>query len=96
MTIGNALKFIDRGLNDKALRNRLNRAADVAECENLLSEESLMFSAHDFDEAFYHRLTLCREEDEANQVKEFRMWWDMLCQILANGSCGPSCSGCCC
>ena len=95
MTIGNALKFIDRGRDDKALRDRLNGAADMAACENLLSQEGLMFTAHDFDEAFHHRLTLCQEEDEADQIREFRMWWEMLCRILTPGSSRPSCSGCC-
>lgn len=94
MTIGNALNFIERGLTDRALREHLNSASDMAQCENLLAGENLSFTAHDFDEAFHHRLTQCREEEEADQIREFRLWWDLLNQILRDDKCGPSCSQC--
>ena len=94
MTIKNALTFIKRGQEDRTLRSRLNGAASVDELSKILTSENLDFSAHDFDEAYHHRLTQCQEEEEAEQLKEFRMWWDLLCQIANPGACGGMCSSC--
>ncbi len=85
MTIGNALNFIERGLHDSALRRRLNKASDAIEHEKILSEEKLMFSAGEFEDAYNHRLTLCQEEDEADQIKEFKMWWELLTGCTRSG-----------
>lgn len=96
MTIGNALGFIERGLYDTEMRRRLNAASSVAECENVLDEKNLKFSPHDFDEAYHHRLTQCQEAEEADQIKEFKMWWDLLLGSFDVGSCkSTGCSGCC-
>ena len=96
MTIGNALGFIERGLYDTELRRRLNATSTVQECERVLGDEKLDFSPHDFDEAFHHRLTQCQEEEEADQIKEFKMWWDLLLGSFGVTSCGSAgCSGCC-
>jgi hypothetical protein len=94
MTIGNALGFIDRGLLEMDLRKRLNMASTTIECEKVLREENLEFSSHDFDEAFRRRLTQCQEEDEADQIKEFKVWWDLLLGSFNAASCGAGCSGC--
>ena len=94
MTIGNALNFIERGLTDSALRDRLNTAPDMSQCEGVLAEESLTFTDHEFDEAFHHRLTQCQEAEEADQIREFKLWWDLLGQVLRDGKCSPSCGQC--
>lgn len=95
MTIGNALSFIERGQTDGALRDRLNDATSCKERDDMLAAEKLTFSAHDFDEAFHHRLTLCQEAEEADQLKEFKMWWDLLTQLLEPAACRNHCSGSC-
>lgn len=95
MTIGNALGFIERGLHDAGLRRRLNAAATAAECEGALADEDLRFTPHDFDEAFHHRLTQCQGEEEADQIREFKMWWDLLTGSFGASACGTGCSGCC-
>ncbi|BBO80651.1 Nif11-like leader peptide family natural product precursor [Desulfosarcina ovata] len=94
MTIGNALKFIKRGMTDKGLRARLNAATSVQAVEEILIEENIPFSTHDFDEAFHHQLTLCQEEEEADQLKEFRMWWTLLFQLIEPAACPSGCGGC--
>jgi hypothetical protein len=38
--------------------------------------------ANEFDEACNHRLTQCQQAEEAEQLREFRMWWDLLSQLL--------------
>ena len=95
MTIGNALAFIERGQTDSALRDRLNAATSCRERDDVLADEKLVFSAHDFDEAFHHRLTQCQEAEEADQLREFKMWWDLLTQVLEPAACPGQCSGCC-
>jgi hypothetical protein len=95
MTIGNALKFIERGLHDKELRYKLNAATDPQACLKVLEEEDLAFSDHDFDEAFHHRLTKCQQEEEADQIREFKTWWEMLGASFSSGGCGSQCGGCC-
>jgi hypothetical protein len=95
MTIGNALAFMNRGLTDTALRERLNGASSLPELRHVLDEERLAFTAHDFDEAFHHRLIQCQEAEEADQLKEFKMWWDLLLGILRPAADDPQCSGCC-
>lgn len=95
MTIGNAMTFIRRGMADPALRARLNGASRPGDIQTILTEEKIPFSAHDFDEAYNHQLTLCQEEEEADQLKEFRMWWDLLYQYIDPAACEGTCSGCC-
>ena len=94
MTIGNALTFIKRGQEEDTLRARLNAASSPHELETILSEENLVFSAHDFDEAYHHRLTECQEEEQADQLKEFKMWWELLPQFLNPCASGSMCNSC--
>jgi len=82
MTIGNALNFIQRGLEDSPLRKRLNLAASLSEIHRILADEGLIFSYHDFDEAFHKRLVKCQELEMAEELKEFKIWWDLLFQVL--------------
>ena len=95
MTIGNALTFIKRGLEDSDLRGRLNAATSLLEIDQVLAEEDLLFSAYDFDEAFHHQLTQCQEMEAAEQMKEFKLWWDLLFRTLEPVACETQCSGCC-
>ncbi len=81
MTIGNALTFIKRGMTDEVLRKSLNMSEDMGGLEQILKRENLMFSFHEFDEAFNHRLVQCQEEQEADHLKEFKLWWILLVQM---------------
>lgn len=95
MTIGNALAFIKRSLSDADLRERLNGAKDKEELNKVLTEESIIFSGHDFEEAYNHSLTQCQEREEAEQLEELKLWWDLLNRILEPSACGSTCAGCC-
>jgi hypothetical protein len=94
MTIGNALTFIKRGLEDSDLRGRLNAAASLLDIDQVLAEEDLLFSACDFDEAFHHQLMQCHAMEAAEQLKEFMLWWDLLLQTIEPASCETRRSGC--
>jgi len=45
--------------------------------ERVLAGEGLFFSDHDFDEAFHNLLFQCQYEEQADQLREFRMFWEM-------------------
>lgn len=94
MTIGNALTFIKRGQADSTLRSRLNAAGNPDELNEILAAEKLSFTAHDFNEAYHHQLTECQEEEEADQLREFKMWWDLLSQYFHPAAGGGACGSC--
>lgn len=77
MTIGNAKEFIKRGMQDRDLRSRVLAASDDASLQAVLASEGLFFSDHDFDEAFHNLLTQCQYEEQADRLREFRMFWEM-------------------
>jgi hypothetical protein len=95
MTIGNAMDFIKRGINDRELRGRLNTAPSKRELDEILSFEHLIFSHHEFEEAHRNLLTKCTEQEAANRLMEFKNWWELLTCLSeqAPRSCG--CNGCC-
>jgi hypothetical protein len=95
MTIGNAMTFIDRGMKEETLRKRLNAAPCELERQDVLNGEALLFSAHDFDEAFHHRLTQCQEREDAERLREFKLWWDLLQQTRKTADCRDQCRGVC-
>ena len=78
MTIANAMRFIKTGLVDHSLRNRLNEAETASRRNRILAEKNLQFSPGEFSEAFTSTLVQCQSQDEAMQVKEFKLWWDLL------------------
>ena len=78
MTIGNALGFIKQGLGDKNLRKGLNRASTISEIYQILDREHFALSSQDFEQAHYLQLAKCQEIEQAQQLKEFNLWWDLL------------------
>ena len=108
MTIANAKKFIDRGMADDQFRGELNGTDSISELYRTLNDSGLPFSPEEFEEAFRNRLVQCQFEEQADRLREFKMWWDLLHRFLGyigegpTGSCGSgircssagSCSGC--
>jgi hypothetical protein len=104
MSSDNARKFIVRGMGDAALRASLNCADTAEELHQALGEAGLRFSPAEFEQAFNNQLIQCQFEEQADQLKEFRTWWDALRRILgdcSDRSCAPGtqcapggCSGC--
>ena len=86
MTIANAKEFIKRGMRDQELRDRLNGALTVDELYRTLGENELVFSPEELEEAYSNGLTLCQFEEQADRLKEFRMWWDLLHRFLSADS----------
>lgn len=78
MTIGNARGFIQQGLGDKKLRTCLNRSSSTEEVHTILARENFKFSYADFDQAYSLQLVKCQEPEQAEQLKEFKLWWDLI------------------
>ena len=78
MTIQNALEFIRRGQQDKALRRRLVKTDGKDALEAALAEEGLGFTQAEFEEAYSLSLFKCQEYGEAEALMAFRMWWNLL------------------
>jgi hypothetical protein len=53
-------------------------STDRASLSAILEKEGLLFSDHDFDEAFHNLLTQCQFQDQADQLMDFGMWWRMI------------------
>lgn len=79
MTIANALTFIKRGQKESGLRSALNRAPGAVEFSLILMNEGLKFSFPEFEEAFSMKLVNCQEPEEAEDLRAFKTWWDLLC-----------------
>jgi hypothetical protein len=77
MTIGHAKNFIQHGLQEGTLRTRLNASTNATEIFTVLKKENLAFSTQDFDEVFHNLLTQCQEREQADQLRVFKMWWDL-------------------
>ena len=77
------------------LRDCLNGAESKEDLDSILAEKSMSFSAPEFEEAYNHTLTLCQESDEAEQLKELKMWWYLLGQLLELSKYSDGCKGCC-
>jgi hypothetical protein len=65
-------------MRDKDLRDRLNASATPADMLAIFEREHLVFSGSEFDEAYHHLLTQCQTEGQAELLKEFKMWWDLV------------------
>lgn len=78
VTIANALTFIKRAQKESDLRSALNRAPSAVEFSLILMNERLKFSSHEFEEAFSMKLVNCQEPEEAEDLRAFKTWWDLL------------------
>ena len=77
MSIANAKKFVRTAMTDKTVRDAVNSASNFEEVQSTLAERNLEFTYPEFDEAYHNLLTQCQEEEQADQLKEFKMWWDL-------------------
>lgn len=78
MTLAAAQQFIQRAVNDRELVQRINKAADNESVRHVLSELGLDFNYVEFEQAYFNVLTWCQTYDQAEAVKEVKLWWDYL------------------
>lgn len=77
MSLDNAKKFMSNAMKDKQLRDGVNSASTAEEVDAFLESKNLSFTYSEFDEVYNNLLTQCQSEEDANMLKELRMWWDM-------------------
>ena len=78
MTLAAAQHFIQQSINDPTLVRQINAAADSASVRQILSELEMDFNYEEFEQAYYNVLTWCHTHQQADAVKEIKLWWDCL------------------
>jgi hypothetical protein len=78
MTLAAAQQFIQRAARDSETVCRINAASDKTAIQGILTELELNFGPEEFELAYYHVLTWCRTHEQAEVVKEIKVWWDYL------------------
>ena len=78
MPIANVRKFAQLAMSEAALRKELNSAANREERMAILEARGLPFTDAEFGEGYRSLLVECQSEAAADQLKEFKLWWEML------------------
>ena len=82
MTIAAAKKFIVKAAEQPAWVQHLNSSESIQHLQDMLKEEDLEFSYHEFDEAYNNILTKCQFPAQADALQQIRNWYDMLLMAL--------------
>ncbi|MBP7901250.1 MAG: Nif11-like leader peptide family natural product precursor [Spirochaetes bacterium] len=77
MSIDSAEKFIMRAMKDRVIREMINEAEDAEAVSYVLKLHSFDFNEYEFDDAYRIVLLKCADEEAANAVKEFKLWWNI-------------------
>jgi D-lyxose ketol-isomerase len=83
MTVSSAQQFIQHTVIDPSLVQRINAASDKTEIEEILREIKYEFNYEQFDKAYFNVLTWCQTHEQAQAVKEVKLWWDCLGYYMA-------------
>lgn len=78
MTLVSAQQFLQRTVNDPALVQKINTAPDRDAIEQILAEHHFSFNDEQIEQAYYNVLTWCQTHEQAETVKEVKLWWDCL------------------
>lgn len=78
MTIAAAESFIQQALSDPTSIQRINAAPDKAAVKQIFAELELSFDNEEFEHAYLNLLTCCQTREQAETVKEIKLWWDCL------------------
>ena len=78
MAIADARRFLFDAMENGELRGALNRAADEAAREGVLTEAGYRFNGAELEEAWRHELTRCQTEELAAQLHGIFEWWKLV------------------
>ncbi|EPR42370.1 bacteriocin propeptide, TIGR03798 family [Desulfovibrio sp. X2] len=81
MPMAHVRPFLKQALTDKELRDRLLAASNGAERVEILAAEGYEFTDEEFEEGYRGVLTSLQFERDADQLKEFKLMWDMLRRV---------------
>lgn len=77
MSIDSASQFILNVMRDANIRSQINGCSDSSELNETLLKNSYIFNFSEFDDAYRILLLRCPDEESANALKEFRLWWEL-------------------
>lgn len=83
MSIATARRFIQRALVDEAFVIALNDASAHAEVQALLNQEGFQFNEGQFEDAYHNLLIQCQHAEQAEGLREIKLWWDFLVGYFA-------------
>ena len=72
-----AVRFITAAMQDKELRC-LCYSAQQGTLAKALAAAGYTFTLPEFDDAVLQQLFVCRDEDEADNIKQFGLWFRQL------------------
>lgn len=78
MSINDARRFLKSTAADKELRDKLNRTNSHSEIIKILQDISYDFSVEEMNDAYRNLLISCQSDEQANMLKELKLWWDTL------------------
>ncbi len=78
MPIANVRKFAVLAMSDADLRKELNAAEGREARLAILEARGLPFTDAEFGEGYRSLLVECQTETAADQLKEFKSWWEFL------------------
>lgn len=84
MTVAAAESFIRRAISDHALVQRINASSDKAAINEIFLQLQLNFDPEEFEQGYFKLLTHCRIIEQAEAVREVKLWWDCLGYTLEN------------
>jgi hypothetical protein len=76
--IRDAINFISNATVDKQLRFLCYKGSEEANLLELLSLAGYTFTLSEFDDAIVQHLFICKDEDEADNIKQFQLWFKQL------------------
>lgn len=78
MPMANVQKLFQRIATDTDLRKEFYRASGREGREAILQRENLSFTDAEFDEGIRAMHVKCQSQEAADQLMDFRMWWEQL------------------
>ena len=90
MALHHAKRFIAAAMEDAELRDKMNAAASIDALLAVAAAYGFPFTLQEMEEAYTNRLTQCQFEEQADHLKEFKLWWDLLLGILGAATGGAS------
>jgi hypothetical protein len=73
-----AVKFIAEGTHNKELRFLCYNGSDQGNLYEILAQAGYKFNIHEFEDAIVQHLFICKDEDEADNIKQFELWFKQL------------------
>ena len=78
MPLQDAIKFINKATQDKKLRMMCYEAAEQKALFQHIKMAGYSFSYFEFEDAIRMQLFTCKDESDADNLKQFELWFKLL------------------